>query len=86
MSRVEQIQEEFEKLLFRILTEGELVTVTDKATGESTSVRAEPSAATLGVIRAYLKDTPAPAKPVQPGAMSGVLKKFAKDLPFTAQA
>lgn len=80
-NRSTEIKNAFEEHLLKVLRDGEQVIVADED-GTKREVREEPSAAFLGVVRAYLKDSPPPAAPVAPGKRSEVLDRFAKKLPF----
>lgn len=69
--------------LMQLLTDGEQVLVTDRETGETRETRVQPSAATLGVIRAFLKDFPPESEGARLSPSTvGVLKQYAKALPF----
>lgn len=74
------IKEAFEKVLYDIVTKGERAL--DKETGEVVTLT--PGAAYLAVIRAYVKDHPAPLDVPTATSTSALLANYVsgKPLPF----
>jgi len=69
-------------LLLDVVTNGKVVEIVDRQTGEVETARVTPDAAMLNVVRQFVKDFP-PLNTPTAGEPRGMLKEFSKRLPFS---
>lgn len=72
-------------LLIDVVSNGKVVEIEDKETGEVRAARVTPDAATLNAARQFCKDFPPVAQPDTNALSNAIQPAFRKALPFEEQ-